>query len=180
LLEELSILLDNPVRGENEPPISEYYKELTPLSHLIQSWICPLAFNHTYESLFYESRVSFDEGKHVTGAEDHNEELKKVHEKMRNSKCFATGGSKMENKPFVGFAAIDISDDISCKFRIAKIASTFTAEALAIGDRLDIIENIDSEQTFVIFLDSESVLKGISNTSTMATHRTLLKCLKTK
>jgi hypothetical protein len=51
---------------------------------------------------------------------------------MRPSKYFATDGSEMENKPFVGFAAIDISDGISWKFRIAKIVSTFTAEALAI------------------------------------------------
>jgi hypothetical protein len=81
---------------------------------------------------------------------------------MRTSKCFATDGSKMENKPFVGFAAIDIGDGISWKFRIGKTESTFTAEAL------EIIEKIDSEQNFVIFSDSESVLKGISSTSTMS------------
>jgi hypothetical protein len=46
----------------------------------------------------------------------------------------------MENKPFVGFAAIDTSDGISWKFRIHKIASTFTTEALAISETLDIIE----------------------------------------
>jgi hypothetical protein len=33
----------------------------------------------------------------------------------------------MENKSFVGFASIDISDGISWKFRIAKISSTFIA-----------------------------------------------------
>jgi hypothetical protein len=49
--------------------------------------------------------------------EDHNEELKK----MRTSKCFPSDGSKMENKPFAGFTAIDISDSVSWKFRIAKI-----------------------------------------------------------
>jgi hypothetical protein len=37
----------------------------------------------------------------------------------------------MEKEPFVGFASIDINDGRSKKFRIAKIASTFTAEALA-------------------------------------------------
>jgi hypothetical protein len=52
---------------------------------------------------------------------------------MRTSKCFATEGSKMEHKPFVGFTAIDMSDGINWKFRIAKVASTFTVEALAIG-----------------------------------------------
>jgi hypothetical protein len=41
LLEELSTLVDNPVRRENEQPlINEYYKEVTPLGHLIQSGNC--------------------------------------------------------------------------------------------------------------------------------------------
>jgi ribonuclease HI len=68
----------------------------------------------------------------------------------------------MENKQFVGFAVIDIRGGISWKFRVAKIASTFTAEALAICETLEIIEKTDSEQNFVIFSDSESILKGIS------------------
>jgi hypothetical protein len=89
-------------------------------------------------------------------------------------------GSKIENKPFIGFASIDISDGTSWKFRIAKIASTFTAEALAIGETLEIIEKIDSEQNFMIFLDSESVLKGISNTSTMSNISHITQMLKDK
>jgi hypothetical protein len=59
---------------------------------------------------------------------------------MRTSKCFATEGSRMENKPFVGFATIDISDGISWKFRITKLSSTFTEEALVIGETLEIIK----------------------------------------
>jgi hypothetical protein len=59
---------------------------------------------------------------------------------MRTSKYFVTDGSKMENKPFVGLASIDINDGHTSKFRIAKIASTFTAEALAISETLEIIE----------------------------------------
>jgi hypothetical protein len=39
-------------------------------------------------------------------------------------------------------------------------------EGLAIGETLE-IEEIDSEQNFTIFSDSASVLKGISNSSTM-------------
>jgi hypothetical protein len=64
LLEELSTLVDNPGRGENEQLlISEYYKEVTPIRHLIQSGNCLPAFNYIYESLFYEARVSFHEDK---------------------------------------------------------------------------------------------------------------------
>jgi hypothetical protein len=40
-------------------------------------------------------------------------------------------------------------------------------EAVRISETLEIIEKIDSEQSFVIFSDPESVLEGISNTSTM-------------
>jgi hypothetical protein len=45
--------------------ISAYYIEVTTLGHLIQSGNYPLAFNYTYESLFYEARVSFDEGRRM-------------------------------------------------------------------------------------------------------------------
>jgi hypothetical protein len=54
---------------------------------------------------------------------------------MKTSKCFR----------FVGFASIDIKDGHSRKFRIAEIASTFMAEALAIGETLEIIEKMDSK-----------------------------------
>lgn len=40
-------------------------------------------------------------------------------------------------------------------------------EALAIGETSENIEKIDLEQNFVTFSDLESVLKGISNISTM-------------
>jgi hypothetical protein len=113
---------------------------MTPLGHLIQSERCPLAFNYTYESLFYVARVSFYEGRQIKETEDHNEELRNVNEKMRTSKCFATDGSKMENKPFVGLPSIHINDGISWRSRITKVASTFTAEALTIGETLEIRE----------------------------------------
>jgi hypothetical protein len=49
---------------------------------------------------------------------------------------------------------VDISDGISWKFRKAKIASTFKAEALAIGETLEIIKKIHSDQNILIFLNS--------------------------
>jgi hypothetical protein len=77
LLEELAILVNNPGRGENEQPlIGKYYKEVTPLGHLIQSGNCPLAFNYIYESLIYKARLSFNEGRQMKEIEDHSEELK--------------------------------------------------------------------------------------------------------
>jgi hypothetical protein len=77
-LEELSILVNNPARGENEQPlISEYYKEVTPLSHLIQSGNCALAFNYTYQSLFYEARVSFDEKRQIKGSRGSQQGIQK-------------------------------------------------------------------------------------------------------
>jgi hypothetical protein len=47
LLKELLVLVYNPGTGINEKPlIGEFYKEATPLGHLIQSENCPLAFNY--------------------------------------------------------------------------------------------------------------------------------------
>jgi hypothetical protein len=70
---------------------------------------------------------------------------------------FHHGWFKNGDKPFIGFTLIDMSGSISWKFRIDKIAST--GEALAIGETLEIVKKIDSEQNFVIFPDSESMLK---------------------
>jgi hypothetical protein len=66
LLEDLSTLIDNPGRrGKEQPLISEYYQEVTPLGHLIQSGNCPPVFNYTYESLFHEASVYFDDGRQI-------------------------------------------------------------------------------------------------------------------
>jgi hypothetical protein len=49
----------------------------------------------------------------------------------------------MEDKPFVIFASIDNerwSYGCSMKFRISKITSTFTAEAITIGETLEIVK----------------------------------------
>jgi hypothetical protein len=103
LLEELSALVDNQGRGGTEQPlISEYCEDVTTLGNSMHSGNCSPAFNYTYESLFYETRISFDEGRQIKVAEDHREELKEsFQEKMRASKCFATDSSNMENKSFV-------------------------------------------------------------------------------
>jgi hypothetical protein len=53
-------------------------------------------------------------------------------------------------------------------------------EALASGETLEIIEKIDSEQNFMIFFDSASVLKGISNSSTMNNISRITQMLKDK
>jgi hypothetical protein len=69
LLEELSTLVDNPGRGGNEQPlISEYYKEVTPLGRLIQPENCLPPFNYTYESLFYKAKNIFRLGKTNKGS----------------------------------------------------------------------------------------------------------------
>jgi hypothetical protein len=160
--------------------MDNFYPRPVSINSSIMQVDVPTGLNERHQtSLFYEARVSFDEGRQRKEAEDHNEDFKKIfQERMRTSKCFATDGSKMDDKPFVGFASIDTNDGRSRKFRISKIASTFTAEALAIGETLEITEKIDSEQTFTIFSDSASVLKGISNSPTMRNSLHITQMLK--
>jgi hypothetical protein len=53
LLKELPAAADDRGRVENEQPlISECYKAVTPLGHLIQPADCPFCFSYTYESVF--------------------------------------------------------------------------------------------------------------------------------
>jgi ribonuclease HI len=73
-----------------------------------------------------------------------------------------------------------MKDGRSRKFSIAEIASTFTAEALAIGETLEIIEKIHSEQNFMFFSDSAGFLKIISNSSTMNNTLHITQMLKDK
>jgi ribonuclease HI len=54
------------------------------------------------------------------------------------------------------------------------------AETLAIGETLEIVEKMDSERNFTIFSDSETVLKGISNTSAMNNTSHITQMLKDK
>jgi hypothetical protein len=65
LLQELSVLVKNPGRGENEQQlIIEYYKEVIPLSHLIQSGISPLpSTTHTKASSMRPGYLLMREGK---------------------------------------------------------------------------------------------------------------------
>jgi hypothetical protein len=66
LLEKLSVLFNNTGSRENKQPLlSEYYKEVSSLGHLIQSENFPHAFNYAYESICYKARLSFHEGRPV-------------------------------------------------------------------------------------------------------------------
>jgi hypothetical protein len=67
----------------------------------------------------------------------------------------------MEDEQFVGFASIDVKDFGSMKFRISKIAPTFTAEALAIGKTLEIINeraDLEAKQAIEEGRDSQLIL----------------------
>jgi ribonuclease HI len=86
----------------------------------------------------------------------------------------------MKDKPIVGFASIDINDGRSIRFRIYKIASIFTAEALATAETLDIIGKIESEQNFMIFLDSASMLQSIGNPTIISNTSHIAHMLKDK
>jgi hypothetical protein len=58
---------------------------------------------------------------------------------MFHQGLFKNGGQTIHR-----ISSIDIRDGVSWKFRIAKIASTFMVDALAIGETLEIIKKIDS------------------------------------
>jgi hypothetical protein len=108
------------------------------------------------------------------------EKNKNFPRKNENQQMFRHGRLKNGEQQFIGFASIDINDGRIWKFRKAKIASTFTAEALAIGETLEAVDKIDSEQNLMIFSDSVSVLQSNSNSGTMYNISHITQMLKDK
>ena len=72
-----------------------------------------------------------------------------------------TDGSKDDMK--VGCAVV--SEDFSETMRIPDGSSIFTAEAKAIDLALDFIVDCETSKKFIIFSDSQSVLKSLDHTS---------------
>jgi hypothetical protein len=143
LLEEFSIKVDNPGRSESEQPlIREYYKDVTPFGHIIHSTTCTLSLQLNIRKPLLRGQGILRWRQTQEGSRGSQGGIQEnFPQKIRTSKCFATDGSKMENKSFVGFPLIDTGDGIRLRFRIPKIPSTFTAEALAIGETLEMIKN---------------------------------------
>ena len=81
--------------------------------------------------------------------------------RYKNYQQVYTDGSKEDSK--VGCAVI--SDNHSNMQRIPDDSSIFTAEAKAVDLALDFIRTCDTNNKFIIFSDSLSVLKAMNHTS---------------
>ena len=89
------------------------------------------------------------------------DDFRKMQSRYKNYQQIYTDGSKEVSK--VGCAVI--SDNHSNMQRIPDNSSIFTAEAKAIDLALDFIGTCDSNNKFIIFSDSLSVLKAMNHTS---------------
>ena len=89
------------------------------------------------------------------------DDFRKMQSRFKNYQQIYTDGSKEESK--VGCAVI--SDNHSNMQRIPDDSSIFTAEAKAIELALDFISTCDTNNKFIIFSDSLSVLKAMNHTS---------------
>ena len=79
-----------------------------------------------------------------------------LRDKYHNRRAIYTDGSKYQNK--VGAAAV--SGSLKVQIRLPDSSSIFTAELVALGVALDIVEICD-EQCFIIFTDSLSSLTAL-------------------
>ena len=89
------------------------------------------------------------------------DDFRKMQSRYKNYQQIYTDGSKEDSK--VGCAVI--SDNHSNLQRIPDDSSIFTAEARAIDLALDFISTCDTNNKFIIFSDSLSVLKVMNHTS---------------
>ena len=89
------------------------------------------------------------------------DDFRRLQSRYKNYQQVYTDGSKEDSK--VGCAVI--SDDHSNRQRIPDDSSIFTAEAKAVDLALDFIITCDTNNRFIIFSDSLSVLKAMKHTS---------------
>ena len=89
------------------------------------------------------------------------DDFRRLQSRYKNFQQVYTDGSKEDSK--VGCAVI--SDSHSNMQRIPDDSSIFTAEAKAVDLALDFIRTCDTNNKFVIFSDSLSVLKAMNHTS---------------
>ena len=90
-----------------------------------------------------------------------NDDFRKLQSRYKIYQQIYTDGSKEDST--VGCAVI--SDNHINMQRIPGDSSIFTAEAKAVDLALDFISTCDSNNKFIIFSDSLSVLKAINHTS---------------
>jgi hypothetical protein len=127
----------------------------------------PTTCNTHYGSLVYKAKVSFNEGEEIKKSSDKNEAFKRIFkDKLEETICYFTDGSKQNNHPFVGFAYLRCNDKIICRERTCKFASIFSEETVAILSVLDDISQ-RKEREFNIFSDAKSVLIALNSLSNL-------------
>ncbi|XP_034938092.1 uncharacterized protein [Chelonus insularis] len=149
------------VRRNKMPTIIECYQDIDKVGHLLEASKISLCFKYEYQALWFDPAVSFEEGYRIKESKDKNREFDKIfRDLLEEAEWFFTDGSKMEGKPFVGFAVVRGNDGTTFKWRTTTFASIYSAEALAIIETLMLISQ--SERTkFAIFADARSVLQAI-------------------
>jgi hypothetical protein len=143
---------DNPVRISKgmEPNIITCYREMERVRHYFFNSTKPTTCNTNYESLIYKAKVSFNE-EEIKKSSDKNEAFKRTFkDKLGETICYFTDGSKQNNYPFVGFVYLRWTDKIICRERTCKFASIFSGETMAILSVLDDIYQ-RKEREFNIF-----------------------------
>ena len=89
------------------------------------------------------------------------DDFRRLQSRYKKYQHVYTDGSIEDSR--VGYAAI--SDNHINMQRMPDDSSIFTAEAKAVGLALDLIKTCDTNNKFIIFSDSLSVLKAINHTS---------------
>jgi ribonuclease HI len=173
---------DNPVRISKgmAPNILTCYREMERVRHYFFNSTKPITCNTNYERLRYKAKVSFDEGEEIKKSSDKNETFKRTFkDKLEETVCYFTDGSKQDNYSFVGFAYLRGTDKIICRERTCKFASTFSGGTMAILSVLDDIYQ-RKEREFNIFPDAKSVLLALNSLSNLKNKSPLILEAKEK
>lgn len=140
----------------------------------------PHPYLASYDALLWSPSIRITDKSNFDLSSDANSTFWQLYGNLIEDKqVFFTDGSKKEKGSFVGLAIHSLGLERCPIFKISFFASIFTAEALAINSTLDIILH-NSFKSSLIFTDSLSVIKVISNCSPLNCTHPLITRLKEK
>lgn len=162
IMDNIRNFMDCPTNVLRSPPpfLYECYIACSRFSHLIETSEHPLYCDFPFSVLSFSPRVLLDEGSTIRDDLDPPACFNRMFPPALDESRFFTNGSKTPNRPFAGFAVVNVSEHRTFRFRTSSEASIFTCEAMAILLALRIAS--DSPHHIVsIFSDSKSVLRAL-------------------
>ncbi|XP_029178519.1 uncharacterized protein LOC114946237 [Nylanderia fulva] len=167
IIEEINEMSENFIYENNfeKSSLISKFEETLFYTNIIYKSEIPTYYQLDFKNQFELTNIDISSGEELKESNDAEGLFTKIfQEKISNKIAIFTDGSRsvIGDKSYVGMANWCSNDQFTASFKLFDHASIFSAEAMAILKALKTI-NESELSSFIIFSDSMSVLKALSN-----------------